>query len=58
MKHGEMSLIHILASNDYVCYRNFFQNGVDALLKIIDAFLSKKLQILRSSGDPIMFNFF
>ena len=34
-------LINILASNICFSYRNMFQNGVDALSKIVDAFLSK-----------------
>ena len=34
-------LINTLASLIYLSYRNMFQNGVDALSKIVDAFLSK-----------------
>ena len=34
-------LINTLASNICFSYRNMFQNGVDALSKIVDAFLSK-----------------
>ena len=34
-------LIPTLASNICFSYRNMFQNGVDALSKIVDAFLSK-----------------
>ena len=37
----ESLLINILASNICFSYRNMFQNGVDALLKIVDAFLTK-----------------
>ena len=32
---------HTLASNICFSYRNMFQNGVEALSKIVDAFLSK-----------------
>ena len=34
-------LINTLTSNICFSYRNMFQNGVDALSKIVDAFLSK-----------------
>ena len=34
-------LINTLASNICFTYRNMFQNGVDALSKIVDAFSSK-----------------
>ena len=37
----ESLLINTLASNICFSCRNMFQNGVDALLKIVDAFLSK-----------------
>ena len=37
----ESLLIDTLASNTCFSYRNMFQNGVDALSKIVDAFLSK-----------------
>ena len=40
LKDGSL-LINTLASNICFSYRNMFQNGVDALLKIVDAFLSK-----------------
>ena len=40
LKDGSL-LINILASNICFSYRNMFQNGVDALSKIVDAFLSK-----------------
>ena len=40
MKDGSL-LISTLASNICFSYRNNFQNGVDALSKIVDAFLSK-----------------
>ena len=40
LKDGSL-LINTLASNIYFSYRNMFQNGVDALSKIVDAFLSK-----------------
>ena len=40
LKDGSL-LIHTLASNICFSYRNIFQNGVDALPKIVDAFLSK-----------------
>ena len=36
------SLLITLASNICFSYRNMFQNGVDALSKIVDAFLSKR----------------
>ena len=39
-KDGSL-LINTLASNICFSYRNMFQNGVDALSKIVDAFLSK-----------------
>ena len=40
LKDGSL-LINTLASNICFSYRNVFQNGVDALSKIVDAFLSK-----------------
>ena len=40
LKEGSL-LINTLASNICFSYRNMFQNGVDALSKIVDAFLSK-----------------
>ena len=40
LKDGNL-LINSLASNVCFSYRNMFQNGVDALSKIVDAFLSK-----------------
>ena len=40
LKDGSL-LINTLASNIFFSYRNIFQNGVDALPKIVDAFLSK-----------------
>ena len=40
LKDGRL-LINTLASNICFSYRNIFQNGVDALPKIVDAFLSK-----------------
>ena len=40
LKDGSL-LINTLASNICFGYRNMFQNGVDALSKIVDAFLSK-----------------
>ena len=40
LKDGSL-LINTLASNICFSYRNMFQNGVDALPKIVDAFLSK-----------------
>ena len=39
-KDGSL-LINTLASNICFSYRNIFQSGVDALPKIVDAFLSK-----------------
>ena len=39
--NGGSLLINTLASNICFSYRNMFQNGVDALLKIVDAFLSQ-----------------
>ena len=39
--NGGSLLINTLASNICFSYRNIFQNGVDALSKIVDAFLSK-----------------
>ena len=39
----ESLLINTLAANICFSYRNMFQNGVDALSKIVDAFLSKSL---------------
>ena len=46
MEQWKMEVIHlwwfsILAPNGCFSYRNFFQNGVDALSKISNAFLSK-----------------
>ena len=49
-------LINGLASNDCFSYRNFFQNGVDALSKIFNAFLSK-ISIFWKSDHPIMLKF-
>ena len=40
LKGGSL-LINTLASNICFSYRNMFQNGVDTLSKIVDAFLSK-----------------
>ena len=40
LKNGSL-LTNTLASNICFSYRNMFQNGVDALSKIVDAFLSK-----------------
>ena len=40
LKDGSL-LINTLASNICFSYRNMFQKGVDALSKIVDAFLSK-----------------
>ena len=40
LKDGSL-LINNLASNICFSYRNMFQNGVNALPKIVDAFLSK-----------------
>ena len=40
LKDGSL-LINSLASNICFSYRNMFQNGVDTLSKIVDAFLSK-----------------
>ena len=40
LKDGSL-VINTLASNICFSYRNMFQNGVDALSKIVDAFLSK-----------------
>ena len=40
LKDGSL-LINTLASNICFSYRNMFQNGVDGLSKIVDAFLSK-----------------
>ena len=56
LKDGSL-LINTLASNICFSYRNMFQNGVDALSKIVDAFFSKKLKISSSSDYPIMFKF-
>ena len=56
LKDGSL-LINTLASNICFTYRNMFQNGVNALSKIVDAFLSKKLKISSSSDYPIMFKF-
>ena len=43
LKDGSL-LINTLASNICFSYRNMFQNGVDALSKTVDAFLSKSSQ--------------
>ena len=40
LKDGSL-LINTLASNICLSYRKMFQNGVDALSKVVDAFLSK-----------------
>ena len=49
LKDGSL-LINTLASNICFSSRNMFQNGVDALSKIVDAFLSKssKFYLVRS----------
>ena len=51
LKDGSL-LINTLASNICFSYRNMFQNGVDALSKIVDAFLSKssKFYLIRIIG--------
>ena len=41
LKDGSL-LVNTLASNICFSYRNMFQNGVDALSKIVDAFLLKR----------------
>ena len=48
LKDGSL-LINTLASNICFSYRNMFQNGVDTLSKIVDAFLSKssKFHLIR-----------
>ena len=56
LKDGSL-LINTLASNICFSYRNMFQNGVDALSKIVDAFFVKKFKISSSSDYPIMFKF-
>ena len=56
LKDGSL-LINTLASNICFSYRNMFQNGVDALSKIVDDFLSKKFKISYSLDYPIMFKF-
>ena len=43
LKDGSL-LINTSASNICFSYRNMFQNGVDVLSKIVDAFLSKSLK--------------
>ena len=55
LKDGSF-LINILASNFCFSYRNMFQNGVDALSKIVDTFLSKSskfslVQIIRKCSN-------
>ena len=40
LKDGSL-LMNTLASNICFCHRNMFENGIDALSKIVDAFLSK-----------------
>ena len=50
------SLLMSLASNICFSYRNMFQNGIDALSKIVDAFLSKSskfylVRIIRKCSD-------
>ena len=55
LKDGSL-LINTLASNICFSYRNMFQNGVDALSKIVDAFLSKSskfylVQIIRKCSN-------
>ena len=56
LKDGSL-LINTLASNICFNYRNVFQNGVDALAKIVDAFFVKKFKILSSSDYLIVFKF-
>ena len=57
LKDGSL-LVNTLASNNFVlATENMFQNGVDALSKIVDAFFVKKLKISSSSDYPIMFKF-
>ena len=52
LKDGSL-FINTLASNICFSYRNMFQNGVDALSKIVDAFLSKssKFHLVRLSDN-------
>ena len=55
LKDGSL-LINTLASNICFSYRNMFQNGVDALSKIVDPFLSKSskfylVQIIRKCSN-------
>ena len=54
LKDGSL-LINTLASNVCFSYRNMFQNGVDALSKIVDAFLSKssKFYLVRIISDNV-----
>ena len=56
LKDGSL-LINTLASNICFTYRNMFQNGVDTLSKIVDAFFVKKLKISSSLDYPIKFKF-
>ena len=49
----ESLLINSLASNNCFCYSIFFQNGVNTLSIIDDAFLSKKLKILLGASDYV-----
>ena len=56
LKDGSL-LINTLASNTCFSYRNIFQNGVDALPKIVDAFFVKNLKLSSISDYPIMFKF-
>ena len=55
LKDGSL-WINTLASNIWFSYRNIVQNGVDALPKIVDAFLSKSsnfhlVQIIRQCSN-------
>ena len=47
MLNDEKLLINTLASNNCFSYRNIFQNSVDALTKLVDAFLSKSLNFVQ-----------
>ena len=56
LKDGSL-LINMVVSNNCFSYRNIFQNGIDALSKMVEGFFVKKLKIFASLDYLIMFKF-
>ena len=49
--------INILASNNCLCHRNLFKNGVNSFSLMVDHFFFKNLKILYISHSMILFKF-